>query len=134
MGDGPIVVLYDGDCRWCRWSVARLVPLDRRGRLRLATIQGDEGSRLLAGMPEPERLASAHAVTPDGKVFSGGDAAAPIAAGLPALSPLAPVLRSLPGPVRAAYGLVAANRSRLGRRLGDGALERADRLIASRSS
>lgn len=133
MSDGRLVVLFDGECRWCRWSVARLVPFDTRGRLRLLAIQDPEGQELLAPVPEAERLASAHAVTPDGRVFSGGDAAAPIAAALPALSWGAPLLRGLPGPTRGAYRLVADRRSLLGRRLDDRALERADRLIARRS-
>ena len=132
MADERLAVLYDEECRWCRWSVARLAALDRDRRLRLVPIQGAEGERLLADVPEDERLASAHVVTPDGRVFSGGDAAAPIAAVLPALRPGVPVLRALPGPTRAGYRLVADNRSRLGRRLGDDAIARADRLIASR--
>ena len=134
MSDGRLVVLFDGECRWCRWSVARLVPLDTRHRLRLMEIQAPEAQRLLAGVPEEERLASAHAVTPDGRVFSGGDAAAPIAAELPALAWGAPLARALPGPARACYRLVADRRSLLGRRLDDRALERADRLIEKRSS
>lgn len=134
MSDGRLVVLFDGECRWCRWSVARLVALDTRHRLRLMEIQAPEAQRLLAGMPEEERLASAHAVTPDGRVFSGGDAAAPIAAELPALAWGAPLARALPGPARASYRLVADRRSLLGRRLDDRALERADRLIEKRSS
>ena len=134
MSDGRLVVLFDGECRWCRWSVARLVPLDTRHRLRLMAIQDPEAQRLLSSVPEEERLASAHAVTPDGRVFSGGDAAAPIAAELPALAWGAPLVRALPGPTRAGYRFVADRRSPLGRRLDDRALERADRLIATRSS
>lgn len=132
MAGERLVVLYDENCRWCRWSVARLVAFDRDRRLRLAPIQGEEGDRLLAGVPEGERLESAHAVTPDGRVYSGGDAAAPIAAVLPALSFGVPLLTALPGPTRAAYRLVADNRSRLGARLNDEAIGKADRLIASR--
>lgn len=132
MAGERLVVLYDENCRWCRWSVARLVAFDRDRRLRLAPIQGEEGDRLLAGVPEGERLESAHAVTPDGRVYSGGDAAAPIAAVLPALSFGVPLLNALPGPTRAAYRLVADNRSRLGARLNDEAIGKADRLIASR--
>jgi len=133
MPEQRLAVLYDEECRWCRWSVARLVELDRDRRLRLVAIQAPEGERLLAGVAPDERLASAHAVTPDGRVFSGGDAAAPIASVLPALRFGVPVLRALPGPTRAGYRVVAENRSRLGRRLGDRAMARADRLIASRS-
>ena len=134
MSDGRLVVLFDGECRWCRWSVARLVPLDTRHRLRLMEIQDPEAQALLASVPQDERLDSAHAVTADGRVFSGGDAAAPIAAELPALAWGAPLVRALPGPTRAGYRFVADRRSPLGRRLDDRALERADRLIATRSS
>ena len=134
MAGERLVVLYDEDCRWCRWSVARLVAFDRDRRLRLVPIQGEEGDRLLAGVPKGERLESAHAVTPDGRVHSGGDAAAPIAAVLPALSFGVPLLTALPGPTRAAYRLVAGNRSRLGARLDDRAMAKADRLVASRRS
>lgn len=133
MAGEPLVVLYDEDCRWCRWSVARLVALDRNRRLRLMAIQDPRAAELLASVPKDRWLESAHAVTADGQVFSGGDAAAPIAAELPALGWSAPLLRAMPGPVRGAYGLVAGNRSALGRRLGDAALQRADILIAQRS-
>lgn len=134
MSGEPLVVFYDGECRWCRWSVARLVPFDRRRRLRLAPIQGPEGDRLLASVPESERLESAHAVTADGQVFSGGDAAAPIAGELPALAWTVPLLRAAPGVTRSAYRAIADRRSLLGGRLSDSSLRRADELIAQRSA
>lgn len=89
-------------------------------------IQSAAGERLLADVPVDRRLVSAHAVGEDGRVFSAGDAAAPIAAVLPGGSVTAPVLRAL-GPVtRAAYRLIAGNRSRLGRLVTPAMLERAD--------
>jgi len=129
-GREPVVVLYDRDCGWCRWSIAGVLALDRRRLLLPESIQGELGTLLLDGVPEAERLASAHAVTPDGDVFSGGDAAAPIAAVLPAGGALAAVLRTFGAATRAGYGAIAGNRSTLGRLLTPAMLERADVRIA----
>ena len=106
-----------------------MLALDRRGALRPVAIQSAEGERLLAGVPVERRLVSAHAVGPDGRVVSAGDAAAPIAAVLPGGALVAPVLRLL-GPVtRGVYRLVAGNRSRLGRLVTPAMLERADAAL-----
>ena len=96
-------------------------------------IESAEGQALLAAVPQERRLASAHAVTPDGRVASAGDAAAPIAAVLPGGSVVASVLRAL-GPVpRVAYAAIAGNRSRLGRLVSPAMRRRADALIAERT-
>lgn len=109
-----------------------MLALDRRGSLRPVAIQGAEGRRLLAGVPVERRLSSAHAVTADGRVFSAGDAAAPITAALPGGAVVAPVLR-MAGPLtRTAYRLVAGNRTRLGRLVTPAMRERADERIAAR--
>jgi len=129
-GRERVIVLYDRDCGWCRWSIARVLALDRRRLLLPESIQGELGTLLLDGVPDAERLASAHAVTPDGHVFSGGDAAAPIAAVLPAGGALAAVLRTFSAAPRAAYGLIAGDRSTLGRLVTPAMLERADVRIA----
>jgi len=126
----PVIVLYDACCGWCRWSVAKVLAFDHRRLLQPEPIQGELGDLLLEGMPEAERLASAHAVTPDGQVFSGGDAAAPIAAVLPAGGALAAVLRTCGAATRAGYGLIAGNRSTLGRLVTPAMLDRADVRIA----
>ncbi len=130
MPGGPLLLFYDADCGWCRWSVARVIALDRRARVRPEPIQGQAGARLLSDLPPDARLASAHLVTPDGRRHSGGDAAAPLAAALPLVAPLAPLLRAAPGAARAAYRLIAERRARLGRLVSSGARERADAAIA----
>jgi predicted DCC family thiol-disulfide oxidoreductase YuxK len=111
-----------------------VLALDRRGALRPVAIQSAEGERLLAGVPVERRLISAHAVTADGRVFSAGDAAAPITAALSGGGGVvAPVLRTL-GPVtRGAYRLIARNRSRLGTLVTPAMLERADAVLAARA-
>lgn len=129
--DAPLLVFYDEECGYCRWSVAQLLRLDRDRRLRLIAIQSPLGERLLADVPEDLRLESAHLIDGDGKLFSGGDAAAPIAAALPRLAPTAPLLGRLSRPVNASYNLIAANRERIGRLVGVSSRERADRAIAA---
>jgi predicted DCC family thiol-disulfide oxidoreductase YuxK len=128
-----VTVLYDSDCGLCRVSVALLLRWDRRARLRPVAIQSAEGERLLAGVAPAARLASAHAVTADGRRHSGGDAAAPIAAVLPGGAPLARLARAAPGLVRAGYRLVAQNRSRLGLLIPAAVRDRAAGVIARRA-
>jgi predicted DCC family thiol-disulfide oxidoreductase YuxK len=129
--DSPLLVFYDEDCGYCRWSVAKLLRFDRDRRLRLIAIQSPEGERLLVAIPPELRLASAHLIDSDGRLYSGGEAAAPIAAALPSLAPAAPLLRQLSRPVNAGYNLIAANREKVGRLVGRSSRQRADRVIAA---
>jgi predicted DCC family thiol-disulfide oxidoreductase YuxK len=91
-------------------------------------IQSPEGERLLAGVPEGERLRSAHAVAPDGRVWSGGDVVSPILAELGRRS-AGLAVRPLGLPLRGGYRLVASNRSRLSRLMPDGARDAATKEI-----
>ena len=127
------IVLYDSDCGFCKRMLAKFLLWDRGRRLRPVALQSDEAGGLLAGMPEDERMASWHLVTPDGSVRSGGEAVAPLLRLLPGGSPLAWIAERLSGPVDRGYRWVAANRSALSRRLpgGEGAKRRAERRIAA---
>ena len=113
------VVLYDEDCGFCRWSLDRLLRWDRRGSLRAAPIQSEEGARLLADLDEHDRLASWHLVTSDGRRYAGGAAAAPMARLLPAGAPVVFLAETFPRSIDRLYGWVARNRDTLGRRLGE---------------
>jgi predicted DCC family thiol-disulfide oxidoreductase YuxK len=130
------VVLYDEDCGFCRWSLARLRRSDRRGHLRAVPIQSDEGGRLLADLSERDRLASWHLVTPDGRRYSGGGAIGPMARLLPAGTPVAFLAETFPRSTDRLYRWVARNRDKLGRWLGERACavdpsERTGRSTAS---
>jgi predicted DCC family thiol-disulfide oxidoreductase YuxK len=76
------LVLYDQDCGFCKWSLDKILAWDRSKRLRAVAIQSEEGDQLLAGVDPELRLTSWHLVT-DGKVFSAGAAAEPLARLLP---------------------------------------------------
>jgi predicted DCC family thiol-disulfide oxidoreductase YuxK len=129
-----VTVLFDRDCGFCRWSIARLLAWDRTGRLRPVAIQSEEGQRLLADLPHERRLESAHAIDADGRRASGGDAVAPIAAVLPGGPPVAALARRAPALMRLGYGAVAGRRSLFGRLVTDRAKARADARIAQRSA
>lgn len=130
------IVLYDSDCGFCKRMLAKFLRWDRGGRLRPVALQDPEAAALLAGMPEPERMASWHLVAPDGSVRSGGEAVAPLLRLLPGGGAPARLAELLPGPVDRGYRWVAANRSALSRRLpgGEAAKARAEHKIGERAA
>lgn len=111
-------VLYDEDCGFCKWSLNKLLVWDRRRRLRPVAIQSEEGQRLLAALPEPERLDSAHLVLPSGEVRSAGAAAEPLVRLLPGGKPLAFIVRRFPRITERAYRYVADHRDLFARMAG----------------
>jgi predicted DCC family thiol-disulfide oxidoreductase YuxK len=127
------IVLYDDDCGFCRWCLAKLLAWDRRRTLRPIPLQDPEAGKLLAGMPEAERMASWHLVA-DGEVRSGGAALAPLLRRLPGGDPLAALAERLPRAVAGGYRFVANHRTAFGRFVTSGSRRRADRRIASRKS
>jgi predicted DCC family thiol-disulfide oxidoreductase YuxK len=125
-------ILYDAECRFCRWSLAWLLRWDRRRRLEPVALQDERAPALLGTLEEEQRMASWHLVAPDGSVASAGAAAPGLLRLLPAGGPPATLAERFPAVVERAYAWVARNRGRLGRRLGERALARADARIAER--
>lgn len=116
--EGRAVVLYDDDCGFCKWSLNKILAWDRRGRLRPTPIQGEEGQRLLAGVPPARHLESWHLAQPGGEVLSAGAAAAPLFSLLPGGRPLAFVFRRFPKTTDRAYRYVADHRDGFARLVG----------------
>jgi predicted DCC family thiol-disulfide oxidoreductase YuxK len=127
------VLLYDGDCGFCRWGVGQVLRRDDGRKLRPVPIQSAEGGDLLAKLPPEQRLASWHLLLADGALRSAGDVVPPllqlfghpVAAGLAARAG---------GAVGRCYRTVANRRGRLGQLISRNALRRADALIAERSA
>lgn len=86
--------------------------------LAFAPIQGGVGADLLRAVPQELRLVSMHAVTPDGRVWSGGEAVRVILAELPGGSVLSLVAAAAPELTDRLYRFVAANREVFGAWLG----------------
>ena len=111
------VLLYDQDCGFCRWSLDKILAWDRAKRVRPVPIQSEEGSRLLAPTAPDARLDSWHLVRDDGRLFSAGAAAEPLARLLPGGRPLAAIFAAFPGVTERAYAFAALHREWLARLL-----------------
>jgi predicted DCC family thiol-disulfide oxidoreductase YuxK len=89
--------------------------LDRRHSLRPVALQDPEADLLLSGMPVDERMASWHLVGDDGRVYSGGEAFAPLLRMIPGAGPAARALEAAPAAPDVGYRAVAGRRSFFGR-------------------
>jgi predicted DCC family thiol-disulfide oxidoreductase YuxK len=112
------ILLYDADCGFCRWSLDKILARDRDRRIRAVPLQSAEADTLLPGMEHEKKMASWHLVTPVGKIYSAGNAVAPLMRLIRGGRPVAALANAAPGPTRAAYRLVAKNRTFFGRVLG----------------
>jgi predicted DCC family thiol-disulfide oxidoreductase YuxK len=113
-----VIVLYDSDCGFCKWSLDKILAWDRRRALRPVPIQSEEGERLLVSLPRWEWLESWHLVKPDGSVHSAGAGAEPLFEVLPFGKPFALFARTFPALTDWGYRQVAGNRSRLAKLVG----------------
>jgi predicted DCC family thiol-disulfide oxidoreductase YuxK len=113
-------VLFDADCGFCSRTAGLLRRLDGAGRLELVALQ--HAKRVLPDAPSEDRLLEEmHVRDAAGRWSIGGQGWLRIADALPALRPLAllarlPFVHPLVEPV---YRLVARNRHRISRLLGD---------------
>jgi predicted DCC family thiol-disulfide oxidoreductase YuxK len=117
------VLLYDGDCRFCRASARAVAALDRRRSLAILPLDDPLAAELLASVPAERRGESMSVVQPDGWVLSAGDALIELTRVLPGGQFLASAawrnheLRRLFG---RGYRLVADRRALLSRLTPDG--------------
>jgi predicted DCC family thiol-disulfide oxidoreductase YuxK len=111
------VLLYDADCRFCRFVARTLVRLDRNERLAFLPLGDPQARLLLPSVSESERASSIHLVEPDGRRLSRGAALARVLTELGLPAPAARLLSCL-------YGPIANRRSILGRVAPDGPVMR----------
>jgi predicted DCC family thiol-disulfide oxidoreductase YuxK len=130
----PWIIVYDADCGFCKWSLARILKRDRDRRLRPLALGTPEADGLLADLSEAERNSSWHLIAPDGRRRSAGEAAPPLLRLLPAGRPFAPLLAAMPRLTDAAYRWVADHRTLLSKAISGRAKQRAEELIAGRSA
>ena len=127
------MVLYDADCGFCRWSLAKLLAWDRRRRLKPLALQEPEAARLLGDMDEERRMASWHLIREDGSRTSAGAALPPLLELLPGGRSPAAALRRFPGALERGYRWVADHRTLLGKPIRRAAVERAETRIEKRT-
>lgn len=126
----PHILLYDGDCSFCRVCTALMLAKDRRRVLHPLPLQDPAAAALTPGLDGAERMASWHLVAPDQSVRSGADAVAPLLRLLPGGSPAAAAAERVPGLVDRAYRWAVRHRSALGRWIPARVGRWADRRIA----
>jgi predicted DCC family thiol-disulfide oxidoreductase YuxK len=114
--DDRLVVVFDGDCRFCcRW-IARLRRLDRADRLRLVAFQDPHLAEEFPALKGARLGEGIRAILPGGTIRVGADAVQEIARALPIARNLA-WLYDVPGlnlAARIAYANISARRYRHG--------------------
>lgn len=110
------VLLYDGECAFCRAWVARIRRWDRNDRIELLPAGERSHHADLPDLPDDAVNAAMHLVLPDGRVFAGGRAIPELlrrlpGGGVPRLLFQVPGVPWISG---LAYGWVARRRHRFG--------------------
>jgi len=125
-----LIVLYDGDCGFCRVMLAMLLTRDRANRIDPVSIQSARGEELLIDMTRHDRLKSLHVIDAEGALYSGGAGIHVVFDALPWGMLIARVARRFPKATSSAYEWVAKHRVLLGRPLKARPREWAARVIA----
>src|SRR5437660_12547288 len=114
----PAILVFDSDCGFCRWAIARILAWDRRQHLRPVALQDDAAADLLPTMSSEERARSWHLLTAGGEVSSGGAVLPPLLRLLPGGGGLAAIAGAFPRSTDRLYRWVAGHRDQLGRLVG----------------
>jgi predicted DCC family thiol-disulfide oxidoreductase YuxK len=118
---GADVVIFDGECGFCRAQVARLDRWDRGGRLAFLSLHDPRVAERYPDLSQEDLLAAMYLVTPTGERHRGAAAARYLSRKLPRMWLLAPLLH-IPGSLPCwqwMYDQVARRRYLLGGRVAD---------------
>jgi predicted DCC family thiol-disulfide oxidoreductase YuxK len=111
-------LLYDGECRFCRFAARAVIRLDRDQRLAVLPFGDPEAESLLERIPEDERAASWQLVLADGRRATKGRGVVDLLGELQKAPRLARALAALP--LDLLYTVVAHHRRYLGRLVPNG--------------
>ncbi|WP_081847974.1 GNAT family N-acetyltransferase [Microbulbifer sp. HZ11] len=136
--EGERVVLFDGVCRLCSFWARFLLKFDRHRRLKLATVQSEEGQAILSFFAMPLDEYETLLLVESGQMYVKSDAILRILKLLPFPWPALSCFRLIPPSVRDwIYDRVARNRYRLFGKQLECALPRAEdraRFISKKKS
>ena len=115
MGKG--VIVYDGECRFCRWSVRRIRWLDRRGQFEYLPRQARGAAERFPQLCGSDFNTGLRLIADGGEVCVGADAVYEIYRRMPPFHLLAWLYRTplLHGFFRMCYALIARYRRLSGR-------------------
>jgi predicted DCC family thiol-disulfide oxidoreductase YuxK len=128
------VVLYDGDCGFCKLTLSGVLRWDRAARLRPIALQRPEAGDLLADLSPEERMRSWHLISPSGTRHSAGEALPPLLRLLPGGALPAKGFARAQGPTNRGYRWVAEHRSQLSRWVPSSAKRRASEYVKGREA
>lgn len=114
-GSGREVLIYDGQCNFCRASVKSLRKLDWTGRLAYISLHDERVGQRWPELSFDQLMAQIWLVTKDGQTLGGADAMRFLSLRMLALWPLAPFM-NLPFSMplwRGIYRWIARNRYRI---------------------
>ena len=134
MPESRWVVLYDGDCGFCKWLLAGLLRWDGARRLEPVALQSAEARALLSGLSDDEQMASWHLIAPDGSRRSGGAALPQLLRQLPGGGIPAAAFARAPGMTDSGYRWVADHRSQLSKLVPARSKRRAAARVRERES
>ena len=86
------VVIYDGDCPFCRAQVARLARWDGRGHLAFVSLHDPWVADRFPDLSREQLMQQMYVVTRDGRRYAGAEGVRYLTRRLPRLWPLAPLL------------------------------------------
>lgn len=90
------LVIFDGECKFCRTQVGRLAKLDWWQQLAFLPLQDPRVTERYKGLTREDLMAQMYVIEPGGARHGGADALRYLSRQIPALWPLAPLLH-LPG-------------------------------------
>jgi predicted DCC family thiol-disulfide oxidoreductase YuxK len=117
---GRPLLLYDADCRFCRWAARVIAQLDRDEELAFLPLRVPEANSFLEPLPPEERYASWWLISPAGTRVGHGQGARDLLLATRLTRPLGRALSLVPDVVLdACYRFVASRRALLGRLVPD---------------
>jgi predicted DCC family thiol-disulfide oxidoreductase YuxK len=129
-----VIVLYDGECGFCKVVLAALLSWDRAGRLEPVRIQSTLGDELLSDVDPRDRLGSWHLIDDAGMLHSAGAAVPAFFAGLPGGGLIARASARFPRTTSRLYEWVARHRALLGRPFKRRRRDWAERVLSERAA
>lgn len=86
------VVIYDGECRFCRGQVERLAKFDPQGKLTFISLHDPRLSKRYPELSYDELMRQMYVITPEGTKFGGAAAVRYLSRRLPRLYWLMPIM------------------------------------------